>query len=130
MKHWIIATILLATIMLGGYGCMEAEKETKTVVDIQARQQIVRHYGQIKRNYNAIRELQRRGKTNYKESQGIQVKPVPVPIIPVPDINVPPRLPPTRINESKKFTLLWPVPMPEPLPNPEGPVPTYRIHLL
>jgi len=116
MKHWIL-TILLATFLLGNIGCMEAESVGST--DIRAREHIYQNYGEIQRNKRLLKELRDRSMTANKDardSMGIEIRPVPVPLLPK---AFPPRFPPTRINKSKKFTLLWPVPEPSPYPPPE-----------
>lgn len=124
----IIAWVLLLLGLLFFLpGCTEVEK--KAPVDAPARQeimrnrnQIIKNFRQIEKNMKDIKDLQDRDKTNYKESQGIHIQPIPVPIIPVPGDVVTPRLPPTKINKGKKFTLLGPLD-PVPLPKPSFPYP-------
>ena len=147
MKHWIITTILLATIMLGGLGCNEVkqmapiegqkveqkaeQKEPRKCEsgrcypDEKARKQAIINYGQISKNLRAIKDLEARSRADTRGGPSIHVKPIPVPIIPVPPDAISPRLPKTRINKSKKFTnviLLGPFD-PAPLPSPGLPYP-------
>lgn len=63
------------------------------------------------------------------QNMGIEIRPVPV--IPTSPTFFP-GFPPTRITKSKKYTLLWPVPQPEPMPKPTDDkwVPTYKLYSL
>jgi hypothetical protein len=110
----------------------EAQVAPETSVDEPARREIMRNRAQIlkmmkhlEKHCKAIQELCDRTRASVEGSQGIEIRPVPVPIIPVPPDAISPRLPKTRINKSKKFTsavLLGPFD-PVPLPKPGLPYP-------
>jgi hypothetical protein len=107
----------------------EAQVAPETSVDEPARREIMRNRAQIlkmmkhlEKHCKSIQELCDRTRASVKGSQGIEIRPVPVPIIPVPPDAISPRLPKTRINKSKKFTLLGPLD-PVPSPKPSFPYP-------
>ena len=151
MKHWLMATILLATIMLAGCsGCTETGQKVKQKAppkcttgrcypDSKAREGIIQNRGAIDRTQKQLKELRDRSMTSDKEAKdsiSMEATPVPIPVIPVPR-GQSPRLPSTRINKSKKFTLYEQVPYPDPIPNPDGPTEPpcppeskYKIHLV
>ncbi len=181
MKHWLMTTILLATIMLVVSGCNEVEQKTEqrevqkveqkappkcnsgrcypgekansklfnykisdtqeapeTSVDESARReimwnraQILKNMAHLKKHCEQIKELLNRMRAGAQGSIGLEVRPIPVPIIPVPPDASSPRLPKTRINKSKKFTLIGPVTEPDgPTEPPCPPESKYKIYLV
>ena len=117
MKHWVITTILLAIIMLAGWGCME----NLGYMDSKAREQSIHNYNEIYENREKIKELRKsHTTTDEKADQSMGIFLVPVPVWPpaeMPGVRLPPR---KIIREQDKWVLHWP---PQPWPKPGQPIP-------